>query len=525
MSITGDWDRRISRRTLLRTGGTLAAGVVLAPALARATSWSAGGDPFSLGIASGDPTPDGVVLWTRLAPAPLTVDGGMGTQRCAVQYEVALDEQFKFPVRRGTEYAVAEWAHSVHVDVRGLLPAREYFYRFKWGAHVSPVGRTRTAPPPFFANRELKFAFVSCQNWANGYFNAYEDIVARDPEFVVHLGDYIYENYGGVAPFQQPLPAVELMTLSDYRIRHAQTKTDPDLQAAHAALPFLVTWDDHEVDNAYANLENESGQSVDVFRARRAAAYKAYYEHMPLRGSSMPSGPDMDLYRRFHWGRLATVNMIDGRQYRSGDVSGGTRRRHGYTDAEIDPSRTMLGGAQMAWLLEELSSSQAGWNVLANNKAFAPVDRNTAIDRVAFNNPTTWDGYVADRQRILDAIAARRGLNAVVITGDTHSNYVRNVPPNFNSLDGAPVATEFLGTSVSTGGDKEEPVIQWQDDSHNPHQLLRNNNRGYVECVLTPQLWATNFRIVPSVETRVHGQGSTLTSFVVESGRGGAARA
>ncbi|MDA0179520.1 alkaline phosphatase D family protein [Solirubrobacter phytolaccae] len=526
MSISGDWDRRISRRALLRTGGTLAAGAVLLPTVARAVGSSVDGDPFSLGIASGDPTPDGVVLWTRLAPRPELADGGMGTQRCAVQWEVALDEQFKFPVRRGTEQAVPEWAHSVHVEVTGLLPQREYFYRFKWGTNVSPVGRTRTAPPPFFGNKELTFAFVSCHNWANGYFNVYDDIVRRDPQFVVHLGDYIYEGPGGTAPFRPHLPAVRLASLSDFRIRHAQYKTDPDLQKVHAALPFFMTWDDHEVDNNYAGLVPGTDVPAEQFPAIRAAAYKAYYEHMPVRKTAVPSvGTGMMMFRTIQWGRLASFYAIDGRQYRSPNADPASPRgANGYTPSELDPNRTMLGPDQMRWLLNELSTTRAGWNVLANNKAFSPFDRDTALNSVEFNSPDNWDGYVADRQKILETLAERRTPNPIVLTGDSHNNWVRNVPPDFNRLDGPPVATEFMGTSLSTAGNTPNPFVRWNNDKNNPHLLFRNNQRGYVECAMTPQSWTSRFRIVTEIEKRVYGTAETLATFGVESGKAGAVR-
>ena len=319
MPITGDWDQRITRRTMLRTGGSFVAGVTLAGTLAARASaqTSFASDPFALGVASGDPTARGMVLWTRIAPEPLAVGGGLPAEPYRVRYELARDEDFRHIVRHGDVLAVPDEAHSVRVELDQLPPAHEYFYRFEVGGSVSPVGRTRTGPPANAAHpAPLVFAFVSCQNFSDGYFTSYAEIAAAaDIETVIFLGDYIYE--GPNSDVRAHAPARTIMTLDDYRTRHAQYKTDVDLQAAHAAHPWLVTWDDHEFVNNYADMDVDPNRAPEVVAARRAAAYRAFWEHMPLSRARKPVGPDLQLYRRFKWGSIATFNVLDGRQYRS----------------------------------------------------------------------------------------------------------------------------------------------------------------------------------------------------------------
>jgi alkaline phosphatase D len=525
VGITGDWDRQISRRTLLRTGGSLAAGLALTGGLSPRAFGAPpfDGNPFTLGVASGDPGPDGVVLWTRLAPDPLTPGGGLAPEPYGVRFEVALDDGFRRIVRRGAIEAVPEEAHSARVELAGLQPGAEYFYRFKFGQAVSPVGRTRTAPAADAAVDRMRFAFASCQNFPVGYFNAYADVAAQDLDFVVHLGDYIYE--GSASDLRPHAPAAEIFTLDDYRIRHGQYKTDLDLQAAHAALPWLVTWDDHEVDNNYADEEADPDAPPEQFRLRRAAAYQAYWEHMPLSRARKPVGPDLDLYRRFAWGSLATLNALDGRQYRSDQPAACTpdqRDPSGYCPGALDPARTKLGAEQRTWLLDELATTSARWNVLAQQTAFAPWDRDPGPGR-DFGVGDNWDGYVAERQQILDWIVERRTPNPIVLTGDSHRNWLRNVPPNAVDFDAPPVATEFMGTSITSGGDPAAPSTSFGGDPNNPHILFVNNNRGYVLCTVDAAGWTSEYRIVPTVRQRGVAA-STLAAFAVENGRPGGRR-
>lgn len=323
-------DARLTRRALLQ-----AASVVTGVGLASLSGCARvletvrfPANPFALGVASGDPWPDSVVLWTRLSTDPLGPTGaGLPVSAVLVAWEVAHDEAFTRVVRRGTVPATPEQGYAVHAEVYGLEPGRAYFYRFLAGGEVSPVGRTRTMPAMNADPERLRFAFVSCSDYQNGYFNAYGHLGREDVDLVLHLGDYIYEygpNPRGVRQHNGP----EIVTLDDYRRRYALYKGDTQLQAAHAAAPWIVVWDDHEVENNYAAdvpEERASGEAPvtrEAFLARRAAAYQAYYENMPLRASSLPKGPDLQLYRRLTWGRLAQFSMLDTRQYRTDQPCG-----------------------------------------------------------------------------------------------------------------------------------------------------------------------------------------------------------
>jgi alkaline phosphatase D len=529
VTISGDWDRRISRRTLLKTGGSFAASVALVGlasdrAFAQASFPS---HPFTLGVASGDPTPKGFVLWTRLAPDPLVVGGGLPPEPYEVAYEVARDESFRHIDRRGTTVALPDEAHSVRVEIDGLPPERYYYYRFKAGDEISPVGRTLTGPPGNSMVETVTFAFVSCQNFADGHFTPYADVAsAADIHAVIHLGDYIYE--GGAKSVRAHAPAREIRTLDDYRIRHGQYKTDLHLQAAHAAHPWLVTWDDHEFKNNYAGLDIDPDVPIDQVRARRAAAYQAYWEHMPLARARKPVGPDLQLYRRFHWGKLATFNVLDGRQYRSDQgalCTADQRHPSGYCPADLDAGRTMLGAEQRDWLLEDLATTKARWNILAQQTGFAPFSRAIGGAPPHYSVPNTvvdsWDGYVAERQLILDWLVGQQTSNPVVLTGDSHQNWVRNVPADYRDLTSPPVATELMGTSISTNGDPAAPFVRHSDDPNNPHIVFRNNNRGYVRCTLTPDAWLSEYRVVSTV-VKPDATASTLATFAIENGRAGA---
>jgi alkaline phosphatase D len=523
--ITGDWDQRITRRTLLRTGGSFAAGITLAGTLAARASAQASftGNPFALGVASGDPTAHGVVLWTRIAPEPLVPGGGLPAEPYRVRYELARDEDFRLIVRHGDVLAVPDEAHSARVELDMLPPQHEYFYRFEVGGVISPVGRTRTGPPANAAHpAPLQFAFVSCQNYPDGYFASYAEIAAAsDIETVIFLGDYIYE--GPRAALRAHVPAVEITRLDEYRIRHAQYKTDADLQAAHAAHPWLVTWDDHEFDNDYAGMDVDPNRTPEVVAARRAAAYQAYWEHMPLSRARKPVGPDLQLYRRFKWGSIATFNVLDGRQYRSDqpDCRVATPRdTDGYCQGAKAPERTMLGAEQRDWLMTELATTRSHWNVIAQQTAFAPFERSLGAGPLNMGEGDNWDGYVAERQLLLDWMVEQRTTNPVVLTGDSHQSWVRNVPPDIHRFDAPPVATELMGTSVSSNGDPESALTVIGPLAGNPHILLRDNRRGYVRCSLTREAWTSEFRLVP---TKARGlPASTLATAVIENGRAGA---
>lgn len=492
-----------------------------------ASARSFGDDPFTLGVASGDPTADGVVLWTRLAPKPLEEGGGMPPDRSVlVQWQVSTDEHMRRIVRRGSAWAYPELGHSVHVEVEGLQPARWYWYQFTVGREESPIGRTRTGPD-FRSPDVVRFAFVSCQHYANGLYYSHRHMAQENLDFAVHLGDYIYEGRSTSTINRAHLPDYEITSIDDYRIRYGQYKSDPDLQAVHAAFPWIMTWDDHETENDYAGLSPENAadpaDNLPDFASRRARAYQAYYEHMPLRAAQVPIGPYLRLYRQLHYGDRLAVNVLDTRQYRTArapEACALEERVDGYCPSALDPSRLIEGKDQQAWLMRNLRRSTADWNLLANQVPFAPNDTNPDPFIRTFGGEK-WDGYPLDRQKILDVLAEQRRANTIVITGDVHANFVRNVPPNHIHLDAEPVATEFVGTSVSTGGDRTLSTV-YGNNVNNPHLRFSDNHHGYVRCTVTSRLWRADYRVVPSVVEAGDGGISTLASFVVENGRAGA---
>ena len=520
LSGPGSLDRR--RFLTLASAATIGTAVVAESSAAAARPAEPVGDVFTLGVASGDPLPDGVVLWTRLAPDPVAPDGrgGMPAKRVMVRWEIAEDPRFHRVARRGVEHAVPEWGHSVHAEVHGLRPDREYWYRFKVGDQLSPVGRTRTAPPAYARLNELAFAFVSCQAFHEGYFTAYQHLAQEDLDVVVHLGDYIYEGNSQGSIGRGHLPAAETFSLADYRVRYGQYKSDPHLQAAHAAAPWVVAPDDHDVENNWAGdiseIDNEPDQDPAVFRQRRAAAYQAYYENLPLRRTSMPRGPEMQVYRRLTFGNLAQLNVLDTRRFRT-DQLACVRG----CDDRFDPQRTMLGAAQEKWLLEGLGRSRAQWNVLGNQVFAFEADHDAgASERYGMD---TWDGYAAARQRLFDGVVERGVDNFVMITGDAHRSVAADLKVNFSDPSSRTVGTEFLGTSITSGGngaDMDNLGVIWL--AENPHMRFHNSQRGYQRCVLTRDEWRTDYRVVPQVTV----QGSPVTtraSVTVEAGKPGIA--
>ena len=510
----------MDRGRFLRAGAALA----LLPLFGGCGQERLPGYPFKLGVASGDPLPDGFVIWTRLAPDPLSQDGlgGMPADRKVwVRWEVARDEGFRRVVRRGRVEARPELGHAVHVEVGGLEAGRWYWYRFKAGGEVSPVGRARTLPAFGEAAGRMSFAFASCQQYEHGYYNAYRRMAEEDLDLVIHLGDYIYEY--GPNEYRAPGGNVRLhdgpetVTLAAYRNRHALYRSDRDLQAAHAAFPWLPTWDDHEVENNYAAEIPEQGQSPEAFLQRRAAAYQAYYEHMPLRRSSVPRGPDMLLYRRLRWGNLVEFNLLDTRQYRDDQAYGDGIKPPG--EESRSPDRTMTGREQERWLLDGLAGSYARWNVLAQQVFFSRRDFDTS-GGLAYSMDAR-DGYEAQRDRIVDFMARSGVANPVVITGDVHNNWASEILRDFDDPGSGVVGVEFIGTSISSGGDGADTSSGQQAIvEENPHIKFFNGQRGYVRCTLTPERWRTDYRVVPYVSqpgARVY----TRASFVVEAGRPG----
>ena len=507
------WRGRADRRAFL-IGGLALLGASTLRVQAR-PRWAT--SPFTLGVASGDPASDSVVLWTRLAPDPIA-GGGMSPEPVSVIWEVGEDDAMRRVVRSGRVTATAAGAHSVHVEVDDLEPNRLYWYRFHAGEATSPIGRTRTLPKAGADVNRLRFAFASCQHYEAGYFTAYRHMAAEDLDIVFHLGDYIYE---GPGRDNQPRRhhGLEPETLDAYRNRYAQYKMDPDLQAAHAAFPWIVTPDDHEVENNFAGDISEGNAPRDAFLARRAAAYQAYYEHMPLRRRSIPAGPSIQLYRQFTYGKLASFFVLDTRQFRTDQPCNDGLKPP--CPAVSDPAATLLGPQQERWLFDAMSKAKRRWSVVPQQVMVARVDRTPGPDEQF--SMDQWSGYEAGRMRLLEYFASRRASNPIVLTGDIHTNWVNDLTL---SRDGkAPaVATEFVGTSISSGGDGADlPERQAVMLTENPFVKFFNAQRGYVSCSVTPQTWQADYQIVDYV-TKKDAPRRTRASFVVADGRPGAQR-
>jgi alkaline phosphatase D len=471
--------------------------------------------PFALGVASGYPQPDGMVLWTRLL-------GDFGAAAVPVRWEIAADEAMRRVVASGNTEAHPDWAHSLHVEPRGLQPGRWYWYRFTAGGAQSPLGRTRTAPAAGDAAARLRFAFASCQQFEQGWFNAYRHIVADEPDLVAFLGDYIYESSWGrdhVRKHSSPAPH----SLEEYRARYALYKGDADLQAAHAACPWIATWDDHEVVNDYAAEHQGSEAAGRSFAARRAAAYRAYYEHMPLPAGMRPSGGGMRIYTQLDWGNLASFFVLDDRQYRAFQAcrQPGTRSAPVVEVGECaeldDPARSILGPEQEKWLEGALGGSRARWNLLAQQTPMAQFDQKPGPGRRAWTDG--WDGYPAARKRLLDFIHAGKIQNPVVLGGDVHSFNVSDLKLDFDDARSPVVASEFVGSSITSQAWAQERLNEFLPD--NPHmKLVDSRYRGYVRVELTPGRLRADLRAMESVTNR-GAACNTLASYAVEDGKPG----
>lgn len=519
---------RLDRRSFLRRAAAMAAaGLLAAPLRSQPARTRFIGHPFTLGVASGYPRTDGMTLWTRLAPAPLQPDGGIPRDDVLpVRWQVADDEHFGRIAAQGQARAAHELARSVHVDVDGLRPGRRYFYRFMIGDEVSPTGRTLTAPLSGRESAQFRFAFGCCQHYEQGYFEAYRHLVADAPDLMVFLGDYIYENTWGDDLVRRHA-APEPYDLDDYRLRHAQYRTDADLQQAHEAMPWLLTWDDHEIDNDPAGTVSEH---LDPrFLLRRAAAYQAYYEHMPL---PRAMAPRIDGSLRIHgevaFGDLLRFFMLDNRQYRSANAcndpakgGGSTDVVPGRCDALRDPSRTLLGAAQERWLSQALSASTARWNIVGQQTLVTPMTgRSDEGEATVWTD--SWDGFPAARERLLDDLGKPGLRNPIVIGGDIHANVVSDIR-RVAGDDASPVlAAEVCGTSISSQG---WPQARYDTAlADNMHlKFARSDRRGYG-LVTVGRDARVDLRVLDSEKRRGSTIG-TAASFVVEDGRRGIGRA
>lgn len=524
----------LSRRDIARMALRLAATMFVASGAAACASLSPGAasrhafraNPFTLGVASGCPRADSIVLWTRLAPSPSSPDGGMPAQTVTLRWEVAEDESFARIARRGIVQALASRAHTAHVKIAGLQPARWYWYRFIAGdggaAIASPAGRTRTAAGPGQRDEKLQIATASCQHYERGHFAALRHLANENPDLIVFLGDYIYESNLKQPPVRthwNPEPR----DLSGYRLRYAQYRTDPDLQRAHAVAPWLMTWDDHEVDNDYAN--DRSRRLEPDFLQRRAAAYLAYFEHMPLDPQLLPVGASMRIYEGYTFGDLASIQMLDCRQYRSYQSCPKPRQGGANVvercDEMHDPSRTMLGLEQERWLAGQLRSSRARWNLIAQSTLFSRFDSMIGPGERFWTDG--WSGYPAAQQRLVAEIQGSRVRNPVILGGDVHANYVADVKADFMRPDSPTIATEFCVTSITSPSNMSQARID-AVLPENPHFLLGDNRqRGYLSLRLTQDRCEARLRTI-SDPRDPQATLATRASFVVDSDRPGARR-
>ena len=497
------------RRRLLQG----AASLCFAPSVLR-FALAADVQRFALGIASGQPQPSGMVLWTRITGADLP-------DQVDVSWELARDEAFQQIAARGIETAQAAWAHSVHAEPSGLEPGRRYWYRFTALGQQSPAGRTATAPAAD-ANATLNFAIASCQRWDAGHFAAWRHMAQEDLDVVMFLGDYIYE-YASRPDAIRRHEGLVANTLASYRARYATYKSDPALQAAHACAPWLVVWDDHEVDNDYANLQS---QMLEVnFERRRAAAYQAYWEHMPFPKSARPRGADMRITGRLDWGTLARIHLLDDRQYRDPQACpkagrGGATTVMQKACADLtDPKRTLLGVEQEQWLTDGWDSTRP-WNLVAQQTLMARYSWRDPSDGDGQYWTDGWDGYAASRNRLLGTVADKKLKGVVVLGGDVHSNYVADLKANFDDEKSAVVATEFCGTSITSAALPQDRIDAARQ--FNPHvRYGRGDQRGYMRFALDAKQLHVQLRVVDDA-VNINSNISTAAQFQVEAARPGA---
>lgn len=489
-------------------------------------AWHASAEVFTLGVASGEPRPESVVLWTRLAPRPLQADGGMPAQAVPVRWEVAADARFSRVLQSGSAVADPAAAHSVHVEVNGLLPGRSYFYRFEAGGQRSPVGRTRTAPDPAERNTRMRVALASCQHYETGYYTVHREIAASDVDLVLFVGDYIYGTqvppYVRVRRHPHVMPDLHRRTLADYRQHYAAYKLDPDLRACHAAHPWLMVWDDHEVAADYTGAHSPDLPNTQAFLAVRTAAYQAYFEHLPFSPHRAPVNGSMPLHGRYPWGQLADLMMVDTRQFRDQAVCSG---RHAPMNGKLlwqceaaeAPERTMLGQNQAYELAANLASSTCDWKFIVQTTQISPGVLSSPLGPFLYADG--WDAYPAARRRLTEAIAQPRVPNVVCLGGDVHRHVAANLRLDPTDPASPIIASEIVTTSVSSRG-LSELLSSWVKRG-NPDLLhVRGDERGYVLLDVTPQQVMCEFRSTPH-PVRADSRLGTQARYVIERGRPG----
>lgn len=494
------------RRRQLLAGAALTGGIIAAPAIAGPlrSGWgeeNLASDLFTLGVGSGDPGARSVVIWTRLAPDPLN-GGGMGDKPTAVRWRIATDPAMNNIVREGSVIAHPRNGHAIRRTVYGLMADTWYYFQFEHRGSFSRIGRTRTFPSPGTMPAAMRFALASCQRYETGFYAAYRDMAQQDLDFVVHVGDYIYEGAANPSvPAERRHNGAEIVSVADYRNRYALYRLDRDLQDTHAAFPFITTWDDHEVDNNYAALIPEDDQTAAAFLERRANAYQVYAETMALRPFVRARRESMNLYRRLRFGDLAEFNVLDSRQYRSDQVcSDGLVALQACADI-LDDSNTMLGDRQERWLFQGLSRSRSVWNVLAQQVMMMQWDLGSVVGPgLNVFNVDAWDGYRVARNRVMQFLDTAGISNPIVLTGDIHSSWAADLKADFDDPASAGVGAEFVcsGLTSSFGDDNHAAVLATLPA--NPHiRYFDGLHRGYAICEANPSHWVTTFRAVDRV--------------------------
>jgi alkaline phosphatase D len=462
-------------------------------------------NPFSLGVASGSPGAQSIVLWTRLIDDQLA-SPNLHSEPIAVKWELAEDSQFKKMIQSGVSLAVPALAYSVHVEVNGLPSNQWFFYRFQTGNVVSDVGRTRTLPAPNDLVDKLRMSYASCQNYEHGHFSAYKHMRDEKLDLVMFLGDYIYE-YGPGRRGVRSHNSGPLSSLEDYRSRYVLYKKDENLKAMHAACPWLMTWDDHEVQNDYAGLNpGSSKMGISEFTQMRASAYQAYYEHLPLPSSALIDGIDglmrgaeMRLYGNFSYGRLVNISILDDRQYRDPAVC----TPSGSGSAVVDPSacaelgspeRTLLGFNQEKWLSKVLKNADKNrWNVIGQPTLYSQRYFPRGDNLLVWNDG--WDGYPSARSRLNQEFINNQVKNLVIFGGDIHENWVGYLKRDYNNADSQVIGIEFCGTSITSMGNGSKSIKQRLQA--NPHFIFAEATRkGYGVAEFTPKELIVTLRVV-----------------------------
>lgn len=479
--------------------------------------------PFALGVASGEPSTDGFVIWTRLALDPLD-GGGMVNRLVPLAWRVSKHPDLSDPLLEGEVLTSPEWAHSAHIELSNLAPGQTYYYQFSVSGHDSPIGRGKTLPEDADS---FRLAVTSCQHYQQGFYGAYRYMLADNPDLILHLGDYIYETLDtNESRIVRPQPHSEPITLKEYRNHYALYRSDPDLQQAHQQHCWMTIWDDHEVDNDYANLTNQDRWPEETFARRRAVAYQACYEHMPLRLVNEPGQGRMQMYRRTRIGDLLNLNLLDNRQYRDiqacirPDMKLGRPLLPDCTE-RLEPGRSMLGAEQEAWLQQSLRQSDCQWNVLVQQQLFAPF-RQQLDGRESWWSDD-WNGYPEARHRLVRQLVDLEVRNPIVLTGDIHSFWANGIPSNSYNLTSAPVASEFVTAGMTSRG----PDHEWFSrmiSMHNPHvRFFDSRHRGYLLCDINRKRWQTRMYSVDA-DAQVAPERIELARFEVRDGQAGPVR-